>query len=174
MHLDDYVTQLREQLTATAALGDERTQQIATALTAAAGPAVRLAILAALSAAADEVTAALLDAPGTPSVSIRTDGEDVRIEVATSEPEPAATRVDDGDATARISLRLSESLKSDVEAAAGRSGVSVNTWLVRAANSALNPTWPGFGDPGSVRPGWGGPGARRSPNAHHVTGWING
>jgi predicted HicB family RNase H-like nuclease len=34
--------------------------------------------------------------------------------------------------TARISLRLPESLKAAVEKAADREGVSTNTWLVRA------------------------------------------
>ena len=43
-------------------------------------------------------------------------------------PEPAA---DDG-LTARITLRLPESLKATIEVAATREGVSVNTWLVRA------------------------------------------
>jgi hypothetical protein len=36
------------------------------------------------------------------------------------------------DLSARISLRLPESLKSTVEKAAEREGISVNTWLVRA------------------------------------------
>jgi hypothetical protein len=180
MHLDDYVRQVHDQLAATAALGDERTQQIAGTLTAASAPAVRLAILAALSEAADEITAALLDSPGTPAVSVRLDGDDVRVDVTSSDPEPSAARTDDGDASARISLRLSESLKSDVEAAAGRDGVSVNTWLLRAANNALSPAWPGVpglagrgpGGPGGR--GSGGPGNRRNNNPHHVTGWING
>jgi predicted HicB family RNase H-like nuclease len=34
--------------------------------------------------------------------------------------------------SARISLRLPESLKTAVEQAAAREGVSTNTWLVRA------------------------------------------
>ena len=38
---------------------------------------------------------------------------------------------DDGQ-TARISLRLPEALKTAVESAAAREGVSVNTWIVRA------------------------------------------
>jgi hypothetical protein len=174
MHLDDYVRQVHEQLTATAALGDERTQQIAGTLTSAAAPAVRLAILAALSEAADEITAALLDSPGTPVVSVRLDGDNVRVDVASSEPEPSAARADDGDASARISLRLSESLKSDVEEAAGRDGVSVNTWLVRAANNALSPVWGGFGGQGGRGQGGRGQGNRRNSSPHHVTGWING
>ena len=36
------------------------------------------------------------------------------------------------DLSARISLRLPESLKTAVEAAAAREGVSTNAWLVRA------------------------------------------
>ncbi|MGH8960605.1 MAG: toxin-antitoxin system HicB family antitoxin [Jatrophihabitantaceae bacterium] len=176
MHLDDYTRQVHEQLIATAALGDERAQQIASTLTAASAPAVRLAILAALSEAADEITAALLDSPSAPSVSVRLDGDDVRVEVTNREPEPAASRPDDGDTSARISLRMSESLKSDIDEAAGRDGISVNTWLVRAATGALSTSWPGFGGdrPGSFAPGRGGQGTRRNPNSHHVSGWING
>jgi hypothetical protein len=166
MHLDDYVAQVHDQLSASAALGDERTQQIARTVAAAATPAVRLAIMAALAAAADEITAALLDSPGAPSVAVRLDGDTVRVDVVSGDPEPAATRVDDGDASARISLRLPESLKSDVETAAGRQGVSVNTWLVHAAGAALR---------GPGRPGPGGDATnRRGSSVHHITGWING
>jgi hypothetical protein len=177
MHLDDYLAQVHAQLTAAAALGDERTQQIAASLTGAAAPAVRLAILAAVGEAADEITAALTDSPGAPVVAVRLDGDDIRVDVTSTGPEPSTTRPDDGDASARISLRLSESLKSDVEAAAGRDGVSVNTWLVRAATAALTPnSWPGFGGgPGHGGSGRrGGPDNRRGGNPHHVTGWING
>jgi hypothetical protein len=171
MHLDDHVRQVHQQLAATAALGDERTQQIAEALLGAATPAVRLALIGALSAAADEINAALLDAPASPAIAIRLDGDDVRVDVTLDTGEPAATREETGDATARISLRLSESLKSDIEAAADREGVSTNAWLVRAATSALSPSWPGM-------PGFGahgGPHGRgRGRNAHRVTGWIDG
>jgi len=169
MHLDDYVAQVHDQLSATAALGDQRTQQIARAIAASASPAVRLAIMSALAAAADEITAALLDSPGAPSIAVRLDGDALRIDVVGGELEPTtASRADDGDASARISLRLSESLKSDVEAAAGREGVSVNTWLVRAAGAALASGWPG----GTA--GWTDAARRRGPNAHRLTGWING
>lgn len=162
MQLDDYVAQVQSQLTATAALADERTRQVADALVAAAAPAVRLAVMTALAQAADELTAALLDSPGAPSVAIRLDGDEVRVDVTAGEPEPSAPRADEGDATARISLRLSEALKADVEAAAAAAGVSVNTWLIRAAAAAL----------GGRGPVWGEYPSRRG--AHHITGWING
>jgi uncharacterized protein (DUF1778 family) len=165
MHIDDYVSQVQDQLSAAAALGDERTQQVATTLAAAASPAIRLAVMTALAEAAEEISAALLDSPAAPTVSVRLDGDTVRVEVLSSEPEPApSTRADDGEASARISLRLSDALKSDLEDAASRDGVSVNTWLVRAASSALST--------GGSRAGWADAG-RRGHNAHRVTGWIN-
>lgn len=164
MHIEDYIRQVQEQLAAAAALGDERTQHIAEALAAAAAPSMRLAVLSALGAAADEITAALLDSPGAPVVSVRVDGDTVRVDVALSAEQPAA-RADDGDTSARISLRLSEALKSDIEQAAASEGVSVNSWLVRAASTALSP--------GSARTPWSDAG-RRGTNIHRVTGWING
>jgi uncharacterized protein (DUF1778 family) len=176
MRLDDYVTQVHDQLAAAAALGDERTQQVARALVGTADSAVRLAVLAALGDAAAEITAALLDSPGAPAVSVRLDGGELQLDVHEAAPEPAqatTARADEGDASARISLRLPESLKADVEQAATGAGVSVNTWLVRAAEAALAPPWAqwtrgGFGSTGRAGD------ARRGGNAQRVTGWING
>jgi hypothetical protein len=167
MQLDDYVTEVQIQLTATAALGDETTRRIAGALAAAAEPAVRLALLNAVSAAADEITAALLDSSDAPGVSVRLDGDDLRIELRRSQPaeggvDAAGGSPDDADNTARISLRLPETLKSDVEAAARRDGISVNTWIVRAVGAVLS---------GSRRGG-----RRTSPwetgTPHRLSGWI--
>ena len=44
--------------------------------------------------------------------------------------------------TARITVRLPETLKSQVEAAAEREGVSVNAYLVRTLGAALQPGGP--------------------------------
>jgi hypothetical protein len=71
-----------------------------------------------------------------------------------SVPAPAGER---GAGTARINLRLPEDLKSRVEEAANRERLSVNTWLVRAAASALEPT-------GRRSSGGGGVG--------RYTGWV--
>jgi hypothetical protein len=43
---------------------------------------------------------------------------------------------DDGEIT-RINLRMPDRLKARVEQAAGAEGISVNSWLVRAATAAL-------------------------------------
>lgn len=162
MEMQPYAATVRAQLIAAAALGDDSTRTVADALAAAAGPAVRLALLEAVSAAADEITAALLDAPGAPAVSIRIDHDELRIEVRLSEPvEPApvaaAKVADDSDNNARISLRLPEAVKGAIETAARRESISVNTWLLRAAGSALAPA-AGFG----------------SKHGGRITGWING
>jgi hypothetical protein len=49
-------------------------------------------------------------------------------------PPPTA---DDEGATARINFRPPEHLKARIEEAAGREGVSVNAWLVRAVSGVL-------------------------------------
>lgn len=161
MELHSHVTQVRTQLDAAAALGDDRAHEIAGALATAAEPAIRLALVSALSAAADEITAALLDAPGAPAVSARVADGEVRFTVRYEEtPSPPP---DDSDASARISLRLGEALKADIEAAARAEAVSVNTWLVRAAAAAL------AGFRGASR------GSRHgTTDTHRITGWVNG
>ena len=40
--------------------------------------------------------------------------------------------------TARITLRLPENLKATIELVAGREGMSINTWLVRALARAVS------------------------------------
>lgn len=57
------------------------------------------------------------------------------------EPQPQPLPAEDGP-SARITLRLPESLKAQVEAAAERERVSVNTWLVRAIARSLGPRPP--------------------------------
>jgi hypothetical protein len=165
MELHSYVDQIRTHLTAAAALGDERAKQTADVLAAAAEPAVRLAVLGAVSAATSEITAALLDAPGAPAVSVRLDGDELRIDVRTAEAtEPPAATAEEADTSARISLRLSESLKVDIEAAARADSVSVNAWLIRAAARALQP----------ARGPRGGGFEARGAGGHRITGWVNG
>jgi hypothetical protein len=168
MQVQPYVTQVQGQLSAAAALGDDATRATANVLAVAAEPAVRLAVLGAVSAAADEITAALLDSPGAPAVSVRIDQDDLRIEVHVSdaaEPvaETPAAGPDEADPTARISLRLSEALKGQIEVAARVDAVSVNSWILRAASLALA----GTGARGRGRSAGSGGGRR-------VTGWFNG
>lgn len=160
MLLDDYVTQVQTQLSAAAALGDERTKEVAAALAGATGSAVRLAILDAIAAAVDEINASLLDNPDVLTIGLHLQGDQVQFQANRISPEPAETPTEEGEATARISLRLSEQLKSDVERAAETDSVSVNTWLVRAARAHL-----------ASGVGSGMHGIRAT---HRITGWISG
>jgi hypothetical protein len=179
MQLEQHIAQVQEQLRAAAALGDERAREIAAALAIAAAPAVRLAVLNALASAADEITSALLDYPGSPAISVRLDGDQLVTDVHVTQQatELEDTRRDDGEANARISLRLSEALKAEIDAAAEEDGVSVNTWLVRAASAALQPSpFAGF-DPriaGVFGPSARGRGRGKRGDQRHISGWING
>src|SRR4029079_8312353 len=96
-------------------------------------------------AAAEEITLEI--APG--SVELRLRGREPEF-VVTFPDIPEAPDGGDADATAwrspsgddgtlaRINLRLPENLKSRVEEAAEREGLSVNAWLVRAAGAAVD------------------------------------
>src|SRR6476469_2694722 len=141
-----YVDQLRRELVASAELGGDEARALAERLTGPLEASLRLALLSALSAAAEEITSQL--APG--SVDVRLRGGDVgfvvtpatpdRHEEPEPEPAPAPPPLPSGDeeaATARITLRLPEQLKARIEDAAGREGFSVNTWLVRAVSQGL-------------------------------------
>lgn len=164
MHLDDYGARVQQHLAAAAALGDEHVQQVAAKLGDAAASAVRLAILGAVSEVAEEINALLLDFPLAPSVSIRLDGDDLRVDVdPTAAQGVDAATADEGEASARISLRLTEGLKAQIDEAAVRDGVSVNTWLVRAATAAVNDSSRRSGTTFTV-----------NTSAHRISGYING
>jgi hypothetical protein len=144
MELGPYVDALRQELGTAAAAGGEEARALAERLTAPLESAVRLTLLDALSVAAAEITRDL--APGSVDVLLR-NREPVFVVTPppADEPAPAPFPADpppppaDGEdaATARINFRLPDSLKSRIEDAAGRAGLSVNAWLVRAAAAAL-------------------------------------
>ena len=115
---------------------------------------MRSALLGAVTGAAEEISGQLDDA----SVNAHLDGDSIHVKVTRTQAAPVLL-VEDGDACARVSLRLSESLKAQVEVAARREVISVNTWLIRAAGAALGRQLPADNTTG---------------NHHHITGWING
>jgi hypothetical protein len=167
MNLTPYVENLRRELAIAADAGGEDARALAERLTAPLESAIRLMLLDALSAAADEVTREL--APGSVELRLRAGEPDF---VVTPAPVDAPDEADsatapplappDGDegATARINLRLPEQLKAGVEQAAGRERLSVNEWLVRLASAALARENPGRHPPqrggrlGDAYTGW--------------------
>jgi hypothetical protein len=136
-------------------------------------------LLEALSAAADEITREL--APGSVEVRLRgrnpsfvvtpppteesfddtTDVVDSSSGTPATDPRPSDVIPDADEGTARINLRLPDSLKLRAEEAAGREGLSVNAWLVRAVVAVLE---------SSDR---NDPSRRRTPRAgERYTGWV--
>lgn len=141
MDLSDYVDALRGSLTTAAAAAGEQARETARLLADTMEPAVRLAVIDALSAMAAEVTAAL----DGDVVDIRVRGRDPEVVVVPAphgeeEPppdEPLDEDTDDDGPVARISLRLPDALKVRAERAAATEGLSLNAWLVRAVAAGL-------------------------------------
>lgn len=173
MDLTPYIASLREDLSTTASAGDEHTRKVAATLSAALEPAVRLAMMNALSDLAAEVTASLDDHV----VQVRLDGKDVRVVVtgasggsggsgqgerARSAPPPPP----EGDIS-RMTLRLFEEIKRKAEQAAADQGVSLNTFVQQAVQGALH-------SKGGV---WGkatGRGGDEPESGHGLHGWVRG
>jgi hypothetical protein len=175
MDLRPYIESIHQQLADTAEAGGDEARALAERLAAPLDAAIRLAMQDALGAAAEEITIEL--APG--SVELRIHGRNPKFVVT---PPPVERSVDDfsdagydhpsspaslspADAdeggTSRINLRMPDHLKTRVEQAASGEGLSVNTWLVRAASSALDRA-----DAGGSREG------RASRGAGRYTGWV--
>jgi hypothetical protein len=141
MNLAPYVESVRRDLAVAAEAGGDDALALAERLTAPLESAIRLTLLDALSAAADEITREL--APGSVEVRLRA-GEPEFAVTAAAADEPAEAIADappppeaDEGATARINLRLPEQLKAGIEQAASRERLSVNAWVVRVAAAAV-------------------------------------
>lgn len=190
MDLTPYVAQLRDDLAAAAAAGDEQTRRTAALLGSAIEPAARLAIMNALSDLASEATAAL----GDRSVEVRLHGREVRVSVSGGDPEPGHSATPapapasegtspfggfpfgggasggpasggspfSGDAgdISRVTLRIVEQIKAQAERAAQSQGVSLNTWVSQAVQGALA--------------GAEGRAGRPHRDGRNLRGWVQG
>ena len=130
METSRFVDGLRADLAAAAALGDQAIVEAADRLARAVESSVRMHLLDALQEAAMELTAQLPNG----RIDVRLSGGDVQLTFVGDEP---AAPAGDDDTSARVTLRLSERLKGQAEAAAGREGVSLNTWLVRTVAAGV-------------------------------------
>jgi hypothetical protein len=182
MDLTPYVDRLRRDLAVAAEAGGQEARALADRLTAPLESAAQLVLLEALSAAADEITVEL--APG--SVQVRLRGRDPDFVVTPPPPswepgvvtdahdhDPATDHgastlgavgraaLSDEGGTARLNLRLPDTLKDRIEQAARGEGLSLNAWLVRAAAAAL--------DTGGRRPPVQ---SRSAGGGQRFTGWV--
>ncbi len=187
MDITPYVESLRHDLTAAAEAGGAETKAAADRLALALDPAVRLALMDALSQAAAEITSELES--GSVDVRLRGREPEFVVDVPTvplpvtgpaTEPMSAATDetdedtddVDDG-AVARITLRLPESVKYKAEELAAKGGHSLNSWIVNVVRTATRERAVNVDIDLSSLPfleGHGGSGRSKGPK--RMTGWI--
>ena len=183
MDITPYVEHLRRDLLAAASGAGDELRDAAERLGFALDPAARLALMEAISQACAEITAEM-PAGG---VDVRLDGRDLAFVVDAAvagppappapptPPAPPAPPEDVDDAsTARITLRLPESVKSRAEDAAAAAGTSLNTWLVHVVRAATR----GDGEAAinvdidlSSLPFFGDSRGRRTNN-RRMTGWV--
>ncbi|HVW79905.1 MAG TPA: toxin-antitoxin system HicB family antitoxin [Mycobacteriales bacterium] len=135
MQIDAYVQLIRDDLDRIAAVGgDEAMVRAAQLLGFALEPALARRLQEALSEAALDLSGQLPEG----TVEVRIVGSDPELVYvpapAAAEPAPAEEAFD-----ARVTLRLSERLKSLLDDAATAAGVSLNTWLVQTLTRAVEP-----------------------------------
>lgn len=162
MQIDSYLTALQQSLATAAQTSSTEVQQAAERLAAAMEPALRLNLVEFAADLAAEITIQLEGA----SVEVRFRGGGPEIVVTAEAPEapepmepppPPPPPAPEDEGMARISLRLPESLKTQVEQAAATESTSTNSWLVRAAQRALSP--------GRTSPTY-------TTSSRRMTGWV--
>jgi hypothetical protein len=134
MQLESHVQAIQEDLAATAGLGDEATAEAARRLSDALASTLQLRLLDLLGEAALEIGGQL----DVGRVEVRLAGRDPELVVVTDEAPDAGQLGFGEEHSGRITLRLPESLKVSVEAAATREGISTNAWLVRTIARMLD------------------------------------
>ena len=186
MDITPYVESLRHDLAAAAEAGGAEAKAAAERLALALDPAVRLALMDALSQAAAEITSELPQ--GSVDVRLRGREPEFVVDVPTmpmaapaaptppTPPSPEDAEDDEDGALARITLRIPESVKYKAEELATKGGHSLNSWIVNVVRAATRergavnvdidlsslPFFDGQGFP----PGSRGRGSKR------MTGWI--
>jgi hypothetical protein len=187
MHMDitPYVESLRHDLAAAAEAGGDEAKAAAERLALALDPAVRLALMDALSQAAAEITSELPAG----SIDLRLKGREPQfvVDVPTAPmaptaptapqpptpPTPADEAEAEDDSVARITLRLPESVKYKAEELAAKSGHSLNSWIVNVVRAATRERAINVDIDLSSLPFLDGPGSsggRRG--SKRMTGWV--
>lgn len=133
MKMSLVVDGLRADVVSVGELGDDTVAEVADRIADLLGRSLPARVFELLSEVAAEVSAELPEG----RLEIRVAGDDVTlayVEEAPARvvgPEGDTDRERDRDLSARISLRLSESLKARVEEGAAADGISVNAFIVR-------------------------------------------
>ena len=144
MQTAQFIEALQADLRELAQLGGEELVQAAHRLEGAVKQSATLRLIDALTQVALEVSSQLPNG----HLDVRLSGQDPELVYVEEEGEEPPTQAGEDGVSARITLRLPESLKAALEQAADAEGVSLNTWLVRALQRSA------YGAPGrAVRSG---------------------
>lgn len=190
MDITPYVESLRRDLLAATESSTDDTKAAAERLVMALDPAARLALMEAISHAANEITAEMPAG----SVDVRLNGRELDFAVQAPHPAPsppapppppAAEEPADDGALARVTLRIPEAVKVQAEERAAKTGQSLNTWLVNVVRQATSSDhainvdidlsslpFMGGNDPFSGAPFSGAPFSKGSNSNHRMTGWA--
>jgi len=133
MQVESYVQAIRDDLSRIAAVGDETTARVGELLAGALDASLGRRLQEALTEAAFELSQQLPDG----RVEVRVSGGDPELVYVAGESPAAASDAGDEVLSARITLRISETLKSRVEEAAAAGGLSLNSWIVRALGRSV-------------------------------------
>jgi hypothetical protein len=137
MEMSSILQQLKADMEAMAALGGPELEQALDRLFTPLEPVLRSRILEAVSTVVAELNAEI----GEGRIETRLDGDSFSLafmnvgeDLTRAFEEPSSVQGLD----ARITLRLPEALKFQIEAAAVKQGASVNTWLLRLIDRAVS------------------------------------
>ncbi len=133
MNIAAFVEALQQDLAAVAGMGDEATAEAARKISAALEPSLRLRLMDVLGEAAVELTSQLPDG----HVEVRLAGGDPELIYVEERSGPMPSAEDS--LSARVTLRLPETLKAVIDAAAQEAGVSANTWLLQQISRSTGP-----------------------------------
>lgn len=128
-----FIAALERDLTAVAAVGDEQTAAAAERMIQALRGSAGMRLMETLGEAALEISDQLPEG----HVEVRLAGPDPQLVYVGPEPAEATSVPEEEGLAARITLRLYDSLKRELEAAAAREGISLNAWLVRALTRSV-------------------------------------
>ena len=137
MEMAHHIHAIQEDLAAAASLSsDEPTVEAGRRLIQVLGSSLHLRLLDVVSEAALALSGSV---PG--RIEVRLAGRDPELVYIEEEEEPERAQAASADDafSARITLRLPEGLKAQLEVAANLEGTSVNAWIVRALQRGLEP-----------------------------------
>lgn len=127
MRLSKFIDLLSADLKALGQLGGADLESAVSRLIPTLEPVLRTRLLEVLTEIAGELKNQL---PGA-HIEARLSGDEVKLVYL--QDEPGVTREMPSELNARITLRLPEDLKSRIETAATKEGISLNSWLLKAS-----------------------------------------